>query len=157
MLKIAAWVGDSQKHFDELMLFMLCNEYRLAQRAAYPVSTCVERQPVFIKKWFSKLIKNLERNDIHDAVKRNTLRLLQGVNIPEKQCGALFEKAHLFLHDPDEPIAVRVFSLSVMANIAVKFPELKEEVLFNAESLLHCGIPAMESRARKIHKSIAKK
>jgi len=91
----------------------------------------------------------------HDAIRRNALRILEDIDIPEKYCGELFDLSNNYLHDIKEPIAVRAFSISVMFNIAKKYTELKTEVKHNAESLLHCGIPALESRSRKVLKQIS--
>jgi hypothetical protein len=154
MLKIVAYIGDDKKKFTELITLMLTDEYRVAQRAAYPVSYCVEKYPELINPWFSKMIKKMGDKTAHDAIRRNALRILEDIDIPEKYCGKLFEISNNYLHDIKEPIAVRAFSISVMGNIAKKYPDLKNEVKHNAESLLHCGIPALESRSRKVLKQL---
>src|SRR5215467_4098090 len=87
--KIVKWVGNSQKRFDELFYLFLNDEYRVVQRAAWPVSNCAMAHPEFMKKHFDKLIKNLRKTGLHDAVKRNSLRLLQYMTIPEKVHGEL--------------------------------------------------------------------
>ncbi len=153
--KIVAYVGNDKTRFAELITLMLTAEYRVAQRAAYPVSYCVEKHPELVKPWFGKMIKKLNEPNIHDAIKRNTLRILENIDIPDTYCGALYDISYTYLHSLKEPIAIRVFALSVMANIAKKYIELKTEVKHDAESLLHCGIPALESRSRKVLKQLA--
>jgi hypothetical protein len=155
--KIVAWVGDDKKRLAELMKLMLHDEYRVAQRAAYPVSYCVEKHPALITPWFAKMIKRMQEKDVHDAIRRNALRVFEKVDIPEKYCGILFELSNQYLHDIAQPVAVRAFSISVMSNIAQKFPDLMNEVKHNAEALLHCGVPALESRARKHLREISEK
>jgi hypothetical protein len=152
--KIVAWVGNDKKRFADLMKLMLEDEYRVAQRAAYPLSYSVRKHPELIKPWFGRMIKKMGEKNIHDAVRRNALRILEDVDIPEKYCGPLFDISIAYLHDLNQPIAVRAFSISVMSNIAQKFPDLKNEVRLNAEGLLHCGIPALESRGRRTLKEI---
>jgi hypothetical protein len=152
--KIVAYVGNDKKRFAELMTLMLTAEYRVAQRAAYPVSYCVRKYPALISPWFGKMIQKMSDRTAHDAIRRNALRILEDIDIPEKYCGELFEISNRYLHDIKEPIAVRAFSISVMCNIATKYPDLKTEVKHNAESLLHCGIPALESRSRKVLKQL---
>lgn len=154
MLKIVAYIGNDKNLFAELITLMLTAEYRVAQRAAWPVSHCIENNADLIKPWFSKMIKKLGEKNIHNAIKRNTLRALENTDIPEKYCGPLYDISYTFLHDLNEPIAVRVFALSVLANISKKYPELKTEVTHNAESLLHCGIPALESRSKNVLKQL---
>ena len=49
--KIVAWVGNDKKRFAELINLMLHDEYRVAQRAAWPVSFCVQEYPSLIIPW----------------------------------------------------------------------------------------------------------
>jgi len=66
--KIVNWIGDSQKRFDELFGLFLNDEYRVTQRAAWPLSYSVAAHPEFIKKNFSKLINNLKKPGLHNCV-----------------------------------------------------------------------------------------
>ncbi len=78
------WVGNSQQRFDELFTIFLKGERQVRQRAFWPVSYCVKAHPVFIKNSFEKLLNNLSQPGLHNAIKRNTVRLLQYVDIPGK-------------------------------------------------------------------------
>ena len=109
--KIFRWVGKSQKRFDDLFHLFLTGQYRVIQRAAWPVSYCVIAHPEFIKHNFSKLIKNLHKDGLHDSVKRNTVRLLQYVEIPEKYQGEVLDICFNYISSPSEPVAVKAFSL----------------------------------------------
>ena len=71
-LKIVQWIGNFQQRFDELFHLFLTGNYRVTQRATWPLSYCVEANPFFIKKNFSKLINNLQQPNLHNAIKRNT-------------------------------------------------------------------------------------
>ena len=153
--KIVNWVGNDKNNFAELMNLMLYDEYRVAQRAAYAVSFSVREHPALIKPWFGKMIKKMGDKTAHDAIRRNALRIFEDVDIPEKYCGILFEMSNNYLYDLKEPIAVRAFSISVMYNIAKKFPDLQNEVKINAEGFLHCGIPALEARGRNTLKALS--
>ena len=55
-----------------------------------------------------------------------------------------------FLQNPKEPIAVRVFSMTVLAQIAKKQPGLKKELTLMIEDQLPYAGPAFRSRARKV-------
>src|SRR5438045_2490418 len=80
--KIIKWVGKDQKRFDQLFALFLKDEYRVVQRAAWPISYCAIAHPELIRKHLKKLIRNLAKPGIGDAVKRNTVRLLQHIPIP---------------------------------------------------------------------------
>lgn len=149
-------MGSDKKRFAGLMGLMLEDEYRVAQRAAYAVGYCVQAHPALIRPWIGRLIKKIRQEDIHDAVRRNALRIFEGLDIPEKHCGILYDLSNSYLHDLAQPVAVRAFALSVMSNIAGKYPDLKNEVRLHAESLLRCGIPALESRGRRSLRELKK-
>src|SRR4051812_14440844 len=89
--KILAWVGDSQQRFDELFNLFMNDEPVIVQRAGWPVSYAVQKHPAFINKHFSRLLKKLKEPNLHNAVKRNSTRLLQDVSIPVKFQGQVMD------------------------------------------------------------------
>src|SRR6476620_2829252 len=114
--KVADYVGNDPDRFAELMRLMLGPVYRISQRAAWPLSYCVERHPELVKPYFNVLVSQLERDDAHVAVRRNVARLLQFVEIPGRYRGRIFDACYSLVADPAEPVAVRVFSMTVAAN-----------------------------------------
>ncbi len=116
--KIADHVGKDTERFKELMQLLLGPVYRVSQRAAWPVSYCIERHPDLVKPYFGKLIEQLERDDANVAVRRNVARLLQFVDIPKRYEGRIFDACYNLLADPAETVAVRVFSMTVAAKVA---------------------------------------
>jgi len=109
------------------MELFLGNAYRVTQRAAWIVSICTERNPELIHPFFLKMVNNLE-GEVHDAVKRNTLRIFQFFELPKTLWGKTVDVCFRFLMDADEPIAVKVFAMTVAANICKFEPELKNEL-----------------------------
>ena len=153
--KIVNWVGDSQQRFNELFHLFLNDEYRVTQRAAWPVSYCVESHPEFIKDNFSKLLKNLEKPNLHDSIKRNSIRLLQHVAIPKKYQGQVMNVCFEFLESPTAAVAIKAFSLAVLGNLATQYPEIIPEVKLQIEDQLPHQTAAFKSRAKSFLKSIA--
>ena len=152
--KIVKWVGDDQQRFDELFHLFLNDEYRVVQRAAWPLSYCVRNFPSLIKKHFSKLLKNLKKPGIHDAVKRNTVRLLQDVDIPGKYHGEIMDTCFRYIASPDEPVAIKAFSLTILQNLSRFYPEIKNELKVIIEERWDFETAAFRSRAKKILKEI---
>jgi hypothetical protein len=126
--KICNYVGDDPEKFAELMRFMFGSVYRLSQRAAWPVSYCIQRHPELITPYWTKLARQLEREDAHVAVRRNVARLLQFVEIPKRYAGRIFDACYALVADPAQPVAVRCFSMSVAAKIAKDSPDLLGEL-----------------------------
>ena len=146
--KIVQWVGSSQQRFNELFALFLNDEYRVTQRAAWPVSYCVAAHPVFIKTNFSKLLKNLQKPNLHDSIKRNSIRLLQHVDIPGKYQGEVMNICFQYVENPAEAVAIKAFSLTVLGNLAKQYPEIIQEVKLLIEDQLPHQTAAFKSRAK---------
>lgn len=152
--KIIRWIGSDQERFDELFRIFLNDEYRVVQRAAWPLSYCVINHPVLIRKHFAKMIANLEKPGVGDAVKRNTLRLLQHIDLPEKYQGPILNLCLDYINDPREKIAVKAFALAILGRLYEYYPEIGPELKTIIESRWDYETPAFHSRARKILKQI---
>src|ERR1700752_2261284 len=121
--KVVKYVGDDTERFKELMNLFLGPEYRVTQRAAWALSYCVESHPHLIKPYINKLVDQLDKPDQHDAVKRNALRIFQFMEIPEKSQGKLYDTCMKFLLSMHEPIAIKAFSITVLQNMALIYPD----------------------------------
>ena len=148
--KIVAYIGNNQERFNELAALFLYDEYRVAQRAAWPLSYCVAAHPGLIKKLLKKIVLNLKKTGIHNAVKRNTVRLLQEIDIPENLHGAVMDICFTYVADPKEAVAVKAFSLSVLGGLARQYPEIIPEINLLIEEQLPHQTAAFASRAKKV-------
>jgi hypothetical protein len=153
--KIVKYVGKNPERFKDLITNFLQGDYRVTQRIAWPLSYCVCNHPELIKPYLQKTLTMLDKPGIHDAVKRNIMRLLQFVEIPKRLQGIAADKAFQLM-DPREPIAVRVFSMTVLKNLALQEPDLKKELKLIIEDQLPYGTAAYQSRAKKVLKELAK-
>ncbi len=153
-LAIVNWIGDSQARFDELFALFLKDEYRVVQRASWVLSNAVIAYPGFIQKHFSKLLKNLEKPNLHEAVKRNTVRLLQDIAIPKKFQGQVMNLCFDYISSPGEAAAVKAFSLTILEKLSKEYPEIKAELKTIIEDRWNYESAAFHSRARKILKKL---
>ena len=154
-LRIVKWIGNDQLRFDRLFTLFLQEDYRIIQRSAWPISIAVGKHPHFISKHWKKFLLNLHKDNLYNAVKRNSIRLLQDINIPEKYHGEIMTLCFNYLESPSEAIAVKVFSLTVLGNLAIIYPEIKPELKLVIENLLPGQGAGFKSRAKKILKQIA--
>lgn len=153
--KIVKWVGDDQKRFDELFHLFLNDIYRVNQRAAWPVSYCIINHPKFIAKNWSKLVKNLAKPNLHDAIKRNSVRLLQHMDIPQKYQGEIMDICFRFVESPTEAVAIKAFSLTILGNLAKQYPDIIPELKVLIESQVDNQTVAFKTRAKKLLKSFS--
>ncbi len=150
--RIVNWIGQEQKRFDQLFNLFLNDEYRVVQRAAWPLSYIVIAHPRLIQKHFSKLIKNLHKPNIHDSVKRNTLRLLQEISIPKRFHGEVMSTCFDYIMSPTEKAAIKAFSLTILHNLSKQYPDIKQELKTVIEDRWDFETAAFHSRAKKILK-----
>lgn len=148
-LKIIEWIGASQDRFDELIHLFLHDEYRIVQRAAWPLSYCIIAYPSLIDKHFGRLIKNLHQ-PLPDAVKRNTVRLLQQLQIPEELEGEIMDICFNYIASPEEAAAIKAFALTILQNLSKKYPEILPEIKLIIEERWNFESAAFKSRAKKI-------
>ena len=153
-LKIAAYIGAQPERFAELMHIFLGSEYRLTQRAAWVVSICTDHHPHLLQPHLRELIMNLKR-PVHDAVKRNTMRVLQNQEIPEDLQGDLVNICFDYLTGT-EPAAIKAYAQTVLLNLVKKEPELKNELRLVIEDQLPYASPAFVARARKTLQALKK-
>jgi len=153
---IVAYIGDSKARFAMLMDCFLRGEYRITQRAAWPLSYCVREHPALIGPYFKVLLDNLKKKGLHVAVIRNTMRLLQDVEIPIRYQGRVMSICFDYLQAPESPIAVRAFSLTVLEHLSVAYPEILPELKLIIEEQWDQAPPAFRSRAKKILQKIQK-
>jgi len=151
---IVQWIGNSQQRFDQLFDLFLKDEYRVVQRAAWPLSYAVIAHPEFIKKHFSKLLKNLDKSGIHNSVKRNTVRLMQDIQIPEKFHGQVMNVCFGYIGSPTEAVAVKAFALKILENLSKKYPEIRSELKTIIEDRWDYESAAFRTRGKKILKSL---
>ncbi|MCA1590903.1 MAG: hypothetical protein LC734_11085 [Acidobacteria bacterium] len=87
---IVEYIGDDAERFAELMRIFLEGEYRLTQSAAWPIIYCVERFPSLVEPHLRTLLDQLERADVHDAVKRKMSSDCCNLSTFPKNCRAAF-------------------------------------------------------------------
>ena len=152
--RIVRYIGKDKRRFAVLIRLFFKGEYRITQRAAWPLSYCVRAHPDLISPYFKPLLENLSRKDIHPAVIRNTVRLLQEVSIPKKYHGLVMNSCFGFIRSADTPIAIKAFSLSILGRLAADYPDICGELKLLIQDLWEHATPAIRSRAKKILKVI---
>lgn len=147
-LKIAKIIGNNSSLFAEAMNLFFANEYQVTQRCAAVINACFENYPQLLQPYLKPLIKNLEKKGLHDAVKRNTVRMLQFIDIPKNLQGLAFENCMKLLLSAEEAIAIKVFSMTVLVNICKTEPDLKNEIKLAIETQLPYASKGYISRSK---------
>lgn len=143
-------MGHDPGRFASLVQAFVNGPYRVTQHAAGPISHVVQTYPQLLAPHYCTILRKAQEAGAHPAVRRNVMRLLQFVAIPPKHQPAVMNLAFALFTNRAEPIAVRVFAMTVLADLAKRYPELKNELIPLLEDEAPVGTPAFRSRALKI-------
>jgi hypothetical protein len=155
-VRIAKWIGPDKRRFRQLMELFLHGDRIVTQRSAWILSYCYEYHPQLITPWLHALVKKMQEPDVHDAVKRNVVRLLSCVDVPKPLLGTVVSLCFDNLNSVDAPIAVKVHSMSVLQKVTEREPDMKHELQTAIELMLPYVAPALLARGRIVLKQLAR-
>ncbi|HTR80669.1 MAG TPA: hypothetical protein VMM58_03495 [Bacteroidota bacterium] len=154
-IRLSHWVGNDPRRFTQLMEVFLKGEYRATQRAAWIIKHCADEHPQLIVPYLNVMLDRMREPGVHVAVKRNVVRIIQDIEIPRLLVGKIATICFDLLSSAREPIAVKVFSMTVLANIARKEPDLKKEIRLLIEQQMPTGSAGFRSRGTKLLKQLS--
>jgi hypothetical protein len=120
------------------------------------VGEVARKHPDLANEHLEKMVLNLRKENLHDAIKRNTVRVLQEITIPEILWGDAADVCFKLLLSKNEPVAVKCFSMTVLLNIVRHIPELKEELKIIIEDQIPYSSAGFKSRGIKTLKALEK-
>ncbi len=152
---LARWVGHDDARFGQLMSSFLRGDRLVTQRAAWIVDECVERNPVLARPWLRQMLRKMQEPDVHIAVPRNVMRILQMVEIPKSLQGEVVTLCFDYLMNPSTPVSIAAYSMEILFKISQEEPDLRREVRAVIEQLLPAKAGGINARARMVLKALA--
>lgn len=152
--RIISYVNNDPERFAELFGFVKHDNAKINLRAAWSLSSCAERFPDLVSPYINEIVHLVDREGNHDGIKRNMLRILQRMKIPEELEGRLLNSCFRLLTDKREAVAIRVFSMQVLANLSQLYQDIRPELKIIIEDELPYARPAFVSRGQKILKKL---
>ncbi len=101
------------------------------------------------------MLRKMQEPGVHNAARRNVVRVLQFVEIPQRSLGRVAAACFEELASGTSPAAVKANAMTVLARIARREPELGRELRLIIEQQLPYGPGSFLARARKVLKEIA--
>ena len=95
------------------------------------------------------MLVNLEKPALHDAVKRNTMRILSSINIPSRFEAHVMDLCFRYLEAPLEPVAIKAFSLKILGDFAKRYPEIVPEIKILIADQMDRQTAAFTQKAKK--------
>ncbi len=154
IVRLTRWVGNDPRRLASLMELVLNGESTVARRASWVMSVCIEHAPSLAGPWIRPLFNILSDDRSHPAIMRNAMRSLQFVDIPSRTRGRIVDLCINILRSVRSEIAVQAYAMTVLYNVVVKEPDLRDEIILVIEPLLEFGTAGVRSRARKVLKGL---
>jgi hypothetical protein len=155
--QITQFIGKNKTRFQELIDFFINGNPKTSHTCSYAIIELAINNPDLLDSYHQKFINLLEDPSNPDGVRRNIARLYQTCIITDSIEGRLFEICVHLITNPKEPIAIRAYSMTVCERIAIKYPELNQELQSAIEATLPYGSAGMKNRGLKILKKSQKK
>ena len=132
----------------EFVDLFFSDDLRISHKAGWIIQLLAEFAPEYLLPYIPLFIEQLN-NPSHDAYVRNTMRAFQDLPLQEEYEGTLYDIAFAYLTDPKSAIAIKVFSMSVLRKIAIKYEGLIEELIAAIEVEIPHGSSGFKNRAAK--------
>lgn len=153
--RIVKAIGADTQEFKKIIDLIYTAEAPLPQHASWVLTAIAPKQPQLLTPYVTKFIDTVESFS-HSGIRRHILRALTTQKIPKNKQGKLVNTCFNAILDPEEPVAVKVFALQNLANIAQQYPELQEEIKAAIEDQLPKTSVAFHSRAKKVLKKFGR-
>lgn len=148
---IAKAIGNNAVEFKKIIDIVYNEKAPLPQRASWLLSTMNDKHPDLLLPYISLFISTINEIKI-DGIKRNMLAVLAGNKISKNQQGKLVNLCFDLLLSSDETVAVKVYAMQAIANIAKHHPELENELKAAIEGQLPKTSAAFHARAKRVLK-----
>jgi len=154
--EIVALVEEDKSAFQELMELFFNGDIRTVQRSSWALIHLADHRPELLEPHLDGLLESLKRENIHDAVKRNTIRIFERMEIPQSLRGAVVSICFDYLADPKTAVAIKCFSMTTIWNVCAYEPDLAVELELLIEEQIDYQTSAFKNRGKKILKAIQK-
>ena len=153
-LYITAWIGNNENRFRQLINLFLNDNAVISQRSSWVISHVTEKYPGLTRRFLPDLVKKLNNQNNHPAVKRNITKLLQTVPLPEKLHAKVYNICFEYLLTPEETTAVKCYSMTVLKQLTFIYPDLKNETALAINTSIKNSTAGIRARAKRVLKEL---
>lgn len=116
-----------------------------------------DNQSELMNPWLKPMVEKMQEPGVHDAVKRNVLRILQNADIPRSILGNVVMLCFEYLNSTKFPIAVKVYSLTILINAAKRERGLRNELKLVVDNMQPYVGQALQARSREILRELIRR
>jgi 8-oxo-dGTP diphosphatase len=143
--------------FKRLIDYSFSSEKELAFKASWTLTKVCDKAPEMIDPYLAMIVKSLDGIG-NDSVRRSFLRIISFSDIEKTDSrlhGLLADHCFRALNSAFSPVAIKAYSMEILYRLAVKYPELANE-LSAAVNMLRDEDAGVKARGRIILKKLSK-
>jgi 8-oxo-dGTP diphosphatase len=159
-MKEAEWVAASAIEnpaiFSKLLNYSYSSDKKLAFRSSWTLTKVCDKFPELIYPYLSDIIRKLDKID-NESTQRSFLRIISLTDIGrinEKEHGILAEHCFASLKSGFSAIAIKAYSMEILYNLVIKYPELLNELTATINLQEGEGSAGVIARGRMILKKL---
>lgn len=137
------------------ILPLLQAEHPVGMRTSWMLGALSETAPEMLFPLLPRLFE-LRHTCLYAGYDRSLAKWLSLAGVPESIEGEAADQMFNWLIDPQIKVAVKVYSMSALADLCKKYPELQSELRTILEEQFKDGSAAFKSRSRRVLKQLDK-
>ncbi len=145
--ELVYFFAEQPDQIQELINYIESNDGKGSSRSAWVLTHIWDRFPALLHPYIPLLIQIIEQ-PVSEAIQRSIIRILQYSELPESHHGFLVDYLFLKITDPQQAIAVRAFSIAVLARLVKLYPDLQAEFKLCLEELIPNASSGLKNRAK---------
>jgi 8-oxo-dGTP diphosphatase len=157
----ADWVATSAIEnpaiFNKLLEYSYSQDRKLAFRSSWTLTKACDKFPELIYPHLPKIIESLPMFD-NESVKRSFLRIVSLCDVgilSTRHHGILADHCFSMLRSGYSAIAVKAYSMEILYNLSVIYPELGSELSSSIRILMEDASAGIEAKGKSILKKIS--
>jgi len=156
--KATEQVLKNRKLFDEIIELSLYNYTKYSLRATRVLHFCAVHNPDLVKPYLPEILQGLKTKE-NDSIRGNLLSVFYEIELPNDEdfLGELTQVCFELLNGKSERESLAVYSIDILYKICKFYPELKNELIQNIQSLLPHKNAAFQCRGKNILTKLKKR
>jgi hypothetical protein len=147
---ITIYSCSSNARFKKLMDCFFDPNHRIVLRASWIVIQSIDYKRSMLDPYIQDLVAAISHPNMAEHLVRNSLRILELIDISEQYHGEVMNACFGFIESPDTPIAIKAYSLTIVYKLSIIYPEIQDELKCIIEANWDNETPAFKSRGKKI-------
>lgn len=156
IIKITEYACSTPTRFRKLMDCFFDPYHRMVLAASWILTKALELHEEMLAPYIPNLVEQITDPKNAKHLIRNSLRILERIQIPEPFHGVIMNTCFEFIQNPKTEIAIKAYSLTIIYQLSLVYPEIQEELKCIIEEQWDHETPAFKSRGRKILAQINK-